>query len=352
MWITSSLSTALTPTAIALGNFDGVHRGHQTVISQIVTNPVRSTHSPDWGSGSPLRGFSNRSGSGVGRPTLGGLASGGVTPVPTVMTFAPHPQEFFSGQSLPLLTPLAEKAVQINHLGIEQLVLLPFNQALVDLSPADFVEDLLLRQLRVQRISVGQDFCFGKNRQGTAADLKALGAAAGVAVEIVPLSHRGGDRISSSRIRTALRQGDLGTATDLLGRAYSLCGRVVPGQRLGRQLGFPTANLDLPADKFLPAYGVYSVWVEGLSGVRASPLAGVMNLGHRPTVGGGSPRAEVHLLDWQSGDLYGHTLQVSLQSYLRPEQTFPGLEALRQQIHLDCQLAQADLARATIAPGG
>jgi riboflavin kinase/FMN adenylyltransferase len=268
------------------------------------------------------------------------------------MTFAPHPQEFFSGQSLPLLTPLAEKAVQISHLGIEQLVLLPFNRALADLSPVRFVEDLLVKQLRVQRISVGQDFCFGKNRQGTATDLKALAEAVGVRVEIVPLSYRGGDRISSSRIRTALRQGDLRTATDLLGRAYSLCGRVVPGQRLGRQLGFPTANLDLPADKFLPAFGVYSVWVEGLSGVRASPLAGVMNLGNRPTVGGSSPRAEVHLLDWPGGDLYGHTLQVSLQSYLRPEQTFSCLENLRRQIQVDCQLAQADLARATVAPGG
>ncbi|MFM7219345.1 MAG: bifunctional riboflavin kinase/FAD synthetase [Nodosilinea sp.] len=352
MWITSSLSTALTPTAIALGNFDGVHRGHQAVISRVVPNPDGATRSPGWGSGPPLRGFSYRSEPTLDQPLLPSLARGGGTLVPTVMTFAPHPQEFFSGQALPLLTPLAEKATQISHLGIEQLVLLPFNQALADLSPADFVEDLLVRQLRVQRISVGQDFCFGKNRQGTAADLKALGETVGVEVEIVPLSHRGGDRISSSRIRTALRQGDLSTATALLGRAYSLRGRVVSGQRLGRQLGFPTANLDLPADKFLPAYGVYSVWVEGLPGVIASPLAGVMNLGNRPTVGGGSPRAEVHLLGWQGGDLYGHTLQVSLQSYLRPEQTFSCLEALRQQIQVDCQLAQTDLARATVGSGG
>ena len=342
MWITSSLTTAITPTAIALGNFDGVHLGHQAVIEPVVPQGLGS------GRVEALRGFSDRHGSRGGSSGKSiERSERAATPMPTVMTFFPHPQEFFSGRQRPLLAPLPEKAAQISRLGIGQLVLLPFNQELVDLSPADFVETLLVKHLRVQQISVGQDFCFGKGRRGTVNDLSTLAARHGVQVHIAPLACLGRDRISSSRIRQALEHTDLATARALLGRPYSLVGRVVQGDQLGRTIGFPTATLHLPADKFLPRPGVYSVWVEGAAQTPYPLVQGVMNLGTRPTVRGVALTAEVHLLNWQ-GNLYGKTLEVSLHSFLRPEQKFDSLDALKTQIQRDCQQALAELARASV----
>ncbi|TVQ06959.1 MAG: bifunctional riboflavin kinase/FAD synthetase [Leptolyngbya sp. DLM2.Bin27] len=341
MWITSSLTTALTPTAIALGNFDGVHLGHQAVIGPVVpTEGGEARLAPPLTA--VLSGFSHRQGDNLQHGSQSGARS--TTPVPTVMTFFPHPQEFFSGQQRPLLTPLPEKAAQISRMGIEQLVLLPFNQQLAHLSPEAFVETLLVKQLQVQQISVGKDFCFGRQRQGTVDDLKALAARHGVQVHIAPLTCQGAERISSSRIRQALENTDLKTVEALLGRPYSLVGRVVQGQQLGRTIGFPTANLHLPADKFLPRTGVYSVWVQGATLHPYPMVPGVMNLGHRPTVNGLTLTAEVHLLNWQ-GDLYGKTLEVYLHSFLRPEQKFDSLDALKAQIQSDCQRSQRDLAR-------
>jgi riboflavin kinase / FMN adenylyltransferase len=369
VWITSSLTTAITPTAIALGNFDGVHLGHQAVIQQILRIPlaeadqeVASIAPP--GSGIlaeedrvaglalPLRGFSQRRGLApeqVATPFEGmdGEQGQSATPIPTVMTFFPHPQEFFSGQSRPLLTPLSEKAAYISRLGLGQLVLLPFNQDLAELSPQDFVDTLLVKYLKVQRLSVGKDFCFGKNRRGTVDDLKTLAQRHGVEVHIAPLSCLGTERISSSRIRAALKEADLSTAEALLGRPYSLTGRVIQGQQLGRTLGFPTANLGLPPDKFLPRHGVYSVWVQGATAIPSQSLPGVMNIGLRPTVNGLNPTVEVHLLHW-SGDLYGKTLQVFLHHPLRPEQKFASLDDLKAQIQQDCQIALACLAKAPV----
>lgn len=342
----------MTPTAIALGNFDGVHLGHQAVIRQILSDvqgPYAasqtrevSAQQPD---SSPLKGYSYRN----IVPSRNTDARNGETrcstrAIPTVVTFFPHPQEFFSGQSRPLLTPLEEKVVHIGRLGVEQLVLLPFNHELAALSPEEFVQRLLIQQLKARRISVGKDFCFGKNRSGSVEDLKRLAGAYGVEVCIAPLCLRGTERISSSRIREALATGQLATVTGLLGRPYRLQGRVVQGQRLGRTLGFPTANLKLPPDKFLPKYGVYSVWVQGVSGTPEQLLPGVLNIGMRPTVDGLMTTAEVHLLTW-SGNLYGKTLQLLLHDFLRPEQKFPSLEALKAQIHQDCQAALASLAK-------
>lgn len=349
MWITSSLTTAITPTAIALGNFDGVHLGHQAVIRSVVPLAVQRQSSPNIEmpppTGAPLRGLSHRQRAQLSR-AIPKVQPGEmrVTPIPTVMTFFPHPQEFFSGKARPLLTPLPEKAAQISRMGIGQLVLLPFDQSLANLSPEDFVETLLVKHLRVQHISVGKDFCFGKQRQGTADDLKALAARHGVQVHIAPLVDLGTDRISSSRIRQALAKTDLETAKALLGRPYSLVGRVVQGQQLGRTIGFPTANLYLPAEKFLPQTGVYSVWVQGATQTPYPLVPGVMNLGTRPTVKGVALIAEVHLLNW-AGDLYGKTLEVSLHSFLRPEQKFGGLDDLKAQIQCDCQQALGELAR-------
>ena len=301
------------PTIIALGNFDGVHRGHRQVIDSILA---------------PFDGVT-RQGDKV------------------VVSFTPHPQEFFTGVHRPLLTPLAEKRTYLRSIGIDDLRLLPFNAHMARLTPREFVESVLVEQLNAQSISVGQNFRFGHRRAGTTEDLQAIAAEHNVPVYIAPLYRCGGDRISSSAIRQALAEGDVSTANRLLGRPYALIGAVVQGQQLGRTIGFPTANLELPDDKFLPQHGVYAVNVfihpNTLSGAPASsvsePLAGVMNIGTRPTVDGLKQTTEVHLLDWH-GDLYGKTMTVELQSFLRPEQKFESLNALKVQIGQDCEQAR------------
>jgi riboflavin kinase/FMN adenylyltransferase len=259
--------------------------------------------------------------------------------VPTVVTFDPHPLEFFTGESRQLLTPLGEKAQQLEKLGIQQLILLPFDRELAALTPQDFVEKILIHQLQAQKISVGQDFCFGHQRRGTAEDLQNLASAWGSQVIINPLKtlpREESVRISSSRIRQALAAGELEKVTQMLGRFYLLQGKVILGQQLGQTIGFPTANLEISPDKLLPRSGVYAVkaYLEN-----ALVLDGVVNIGHRPTVGGKSVTVEVHLLNW-SGNLYGQTLEVHLIKFLRPEQKFPSLDALKAQINQDCHQAQ------------
>ncbi len=270
----------------------------------------------------------------------------------TVVTFHPHPQEFFSQQRRSLLTPTAEKVQVLSHLGVEQLVQLPFTADLAVMSPEAFVKQILAEGLHASRVSVGQDFCFGYRRSGTAADLVRLAATFGIAVDCIPLHTQGSDRISSSQIRHALQHGQVSLANQLLGRVYTLCGTVKPGQQLGRTLGFPTANLQLPQEKFLPRDGVYAVWVTGkdedplessIPGLVLNenrPLPGVMNIGLRPTVNGTQRTVEVHLLDW-SGDLYHQPLIVSLVAYLRGEQAFESLDALKAQIQHDCEQARS-----------
>ena len=313
MRVTSSPTTVLTPTAVALGNFDGVHQGHRQVIEPVLLNAGTS--------GREVRAH------------------------PTVVTFHPHPQEFFTGQTRLLLTPLDEKAAQLSAIGVEQLVLLPFNQTLASLSPEQFVEQILLQQLKATRVSIGSDFCFGRQRAGTAQTLQAIAAKHGMTVTIAPLKNVGGARISSSAIRQSLQEGNVQRAKQLLGRPYRLIGKVVEGQQLGRTIGFPTANLQLPPDKFLPCAGVYAVRVHccdrgGKVDLSAVPtLAGVMNIGYRPTVNGITQTIEVHLLDW-SADLYDQTLIVNLEAFLRSEQKFPSLDALKAQIQADCDAAR------------
>lgn len=303
MWVTSSLQQALTPSAVALGNFDGVHLGHRQVISVL---PDSQAH--------------------VHR---------------TVVAFDPHPQAFFSGQPQPLLTPLDEKRVLLEQLGVEQLVLLPFNQALAQLSPEAFVNNILVEQLAARFISVGFNFGFGRQRSGTTADLDKIARQHNIPVHIAAPRTAESTPISSSTIREALHSGNLEQATQMLGRPYTLQGTIVHGQHLGATLGFPTANLKLPEDKFLPRYGVYSVRVTGSHFTQ--PQKGVMNLGCRPTVDGGPPIPEVHLLDW-SGDLYGRSITVALEQFLRPEQIFESLDALKAQIQKDCEVARARLS--------
>ena len=311
MWITTLTDTVKKPTAIALGNFDGIHQGHRVVLQPILqkcnlTFKDNSDHNSIY---------------------------------PSVVSFSPHPKEFFTGNQIKLLTPIQEKAQYLESLGLKQLVLLPFDQKLAALDPQQFVEEILIKQLQARQISVGEDFRFGCQRKGTARDLQNISANFGITVNINSLHkfHNHQDqpiRISSSLIRQALTLGAIEQANLMLGRSYTLIGKVVKGQQLGRQIGFPTANLQLPIDKFLPCYGVYAVNVSWEN----NTVRGVMNIGCRPTVDGNSPTVEVHLLNW-SGNLYNQTLKVSLQKFLRSEQKFPSLDALKQQIISDCQAA-------------
>ncbi|MDJ0900098.1 MAG: bifunctional riboflavin kinase/FAD synthetase [Xenococcus sp. MO_188.B8] len=311
MWITTLTDTVKKPTAIALGNFDGIHQGHRVVLQPILQK-CNLTFKDNYNHNSIY---------------------------PSVVSFSPHPKEFFTGNQIKLLTPIQEKAQYLESLGLKQLVLLPFDQKLAALDPQQFVEEILIKQLQARQISVGEDFRFGCQRKGTARDLQNIAANFGITVNINSLHkfHNHQDqpiRISSSLIRQALTLGAIEQANLMLGRSYTLIGKVVTGQQLGRQIGFPTANLQLPIDKFLPCYGVYAVNVSWEN----NTVRGVMNIGCRPTVDGNSPTVEVHLLNW-SGNLYNQTLKVSLQKFLRSEQKFPSLDALKQQISSDCQAA-------------
>lgn len=309
MFTTYSIEQIRTPTAIALGNFDGIHQGHRTVLRPIIDS-FKSTQQPHI--------------------------------YPSVVSFTPHPREFFTGGKLQLLTPIPQKAELLSDLGIEQLVLLPFDRGLASLSPEQFVEQIIVKQLQAVFISVGEDFRFGYQRKGTGRDLKNIAADYGIEVQLNSL-HKYGDRhqqqvrVSSSLIRQALAAGDMKTANLMLDRPYSLWGKVVTGQQLGRTIGFPTANLQLATEKFLPRFGVYAVDVLLEQTTEQPTIKGVMNIGCRPTVAGAAPTIEVHLLNW-SGDLYGQTLKVNLMQFIRPEQKFDSLEALKQQIKQDCQL--------------
>ncbi|MDJ0677954.1 MAG: bifunctional riboflavin kinase/FAD synthetase [Calothrix sp. MO_167.B42] len=319
VWVANATKLALTPTAIALGKFDGIHLGHQQVLQPLLK--LRKLMEEEQNNHCTEHIYS------------------------TVVTFHPHPREFFSGQPHDLLTPLDEKVEQLRSLGVEQLVLLPFDKELSALTPTEFVEKILIQQLQVVQISVGQDFRFGSRRLGTAQDLQVIAAKYGIRVNIVPLEiNTDGESlpISTTLIREHLLQGDIQRANQLLGRAYTLIGTVSEGEQLGRTIGFPTANLELPPDKFLPRQGVYAVRVSTdieTSDVLKSNSWGVMNIGIRPTVSGTQISVEVHVLDW-SGNLYGEKLVVSLEKFLRPEQKFDSLEALKNQIHHDCNVAR------------
>ncbi|USR89966.1 bifunctional riboflavin kinase/FAD synthetase [Phormidium yuhuli AB48] len=326
MWVTSSLTTALSPARVALGNFDGVHLGHQGVIAEILHD-------------APQRDLSLSQVRAEGLECEPSPRLSGDRTYATVVSFNPHPQEFFTGRARSLLTPVPEKVEQLRSLGVEQLVLLPFTAELARLTPEAFVAEVLQRHLQTQRVSVGENFHFGRNRSGNSASLRQIGQAYHMEACIAGLQYLEGHRISSSTIRQALASGDVTQANCLLGRPYQLQGTVELGQQLGRTLGFPTANLALPADKFLPRWGVYSVWAQLEDGCK---WPAVMNLGCRPTVAGDRPTVEVHLLDWQ-GDLYHHSLTVHLMTYLRPERQFSSLDALKAQIHQDCQTARSHL---------
>lgn len=347
MWVTSSLTTVKTPTSVALGNFDGVHQGHRRVLEPILNPSPPLLEGGQANAAAQQDSLSAQGKTGVrfeGARSPRNFAPNSPHTYASVVTFNPHPQEFFSGQPRALLTPHAEKVKYLEAMGVEQLVLLPFDRTLANLSPQEFVEKILVRQLMARRISVGEDFRFGRSRSGGSADLTAIASSFGVEVCIAPEQKSEQKRIGSSAIRQALELGNIREASQQLGRPYTLVGPVVRGQQLGRTLGFPTANLQLPPNKFLPRYGVYAVRASWGDTTTPQKALGVINIGCRPTVdGNGLPTIEVHLLDW-SGDLYGETIIASLEQFLRPEQKFASLSELKAQIQADCTIARKLLA--------
>lgn len=287
-------------TSMAVGNFDGVHRGHQALIEA--------------------------------------ACAGAGKLMPALMCFEPLPASFFRpDQPTPRLMSVRDKIRAVRDAGIERMFMLRFNSAFSRQSPERFVRDVLVRSAGAKRVVVGSDFRFGSRAAGDVAMLEKLGHRYGFEVQRVDSVLDGEERISSTRIRALLQHGDLDAASHLLGRPLRLSGRVLRGRQLGRTLGFPTLNLRPP----LPpaATGIMAVRVSG-AGLMAHP--GVASLGRRPVLGGTDWLLEVHLFDWQ-GDLYGRHVEVELVRYLRPERSFADLEALRAQMILDAQAARAAL---------
>ncbi len=287
-----------------IGNFDGVHLGHQSVFRHLLEK-----------------------GAELSLPT-------------TVVTFEPQPREFFQAASAPArLTRLREKLQAIGDVGVERLVVLEFNKRLAAMPAELFVEELLVKGLGTHFLSVGDDFRFGSGRQGDFALLQRMGRIHGFEVENMNTYKLDADRVSSTRIRELLTQGDFETARQYLGRAYRICGRIGHGDKRGRSIGFPTLNVNLHR-RVSPLHGVYAVKVDGLGEL---PVPGVANIGVRPTVQGDTRYLlEVHLFGF-SRDVYGEHIGVEFVRKLRDEQRFENFEALRRQILLDADAARAIL---------
>lgn len=291
-----------------IGNFDGVHRGHQAILARLRERAAE-----------------------LGLPSC-------------VVIFEPQPREFFAPDKAPArLTRLREKLCLLEQQGIDQVLCLAFNRRLRELSAAEFVHTVLVEGLAVRHLEVGDDFRFGCDRAGDFDFLLRAGAAEGFSVEAATTIEVDGQRVSSTRLREVLARGDLQAAQALLGRPFSLTGRIVHGQKLGRQLGAPTANVQLKR-RSTPLSGVYMVSLV----LDGSPHPGVANIGMRPSVrSDGQPHLEVHLLDLQA-DLYGRRVQVVFHHKLRDEQRFASLEALKAAISADIAAAR-DYWRASLS---
>jgi riboflavin kinase/FMN adenylyltransferase len=257
-----------------------------------------------------------------------------------VMTFEPQPLELFAADNAPArLTRFRDKYIQLKKTGIERLLCVNFNAQFANMSAEDFVSRLLVEQLGVKFLVVGDDFCFGKGRRGNFEMLEAAGREFGFVVVSTQSFCMLEQRVSSTAIRHALVNDQLPLAASMLGRSYSISGRVSHGRKLGRTIGFPTANVPLKR-RVSPVSGVYAVEVFGVDG---APLPGVANVGHRPTVNGVRQQLEVHLFDFQS-DLYGCQIEVVLHHKLRNEIKFESFDALKAQIERDAQTARVWLS--------
>ena len=281
-----------------MGNFDGVHLGHRAVIDL-----ARGT--------APLG----------------------------ILTFEPHPREYFAPQSPPFRLMNSEaRANRLAKLGVERLYQLPFGPDLAGLSPDAFARDVLAQGLGVSHVVVGADFCFGKGRAGKAADLQALGNTYGFKVTVADLVKSDGVEISSTAIRRALTDGRPRDAASMLGHWHRIEGEVIHGEKRGRELGYPTANMSV-AGLHLPRFGVYAVFADILTGPQMGSYMGAASLGVRPMFGVNQPNLETYLFDF-NGDLYGQHLSIAFVDYLRPELKFDGLPGLLTQMAADCTRAR------------
>ncbi len=300
---------ALPAPVLALGTFDGIHVGHRQVIGGAMARAR----------------------------DLEGTA--------VVVTFEPHPLEVLRPGTDPvLLTTLDERLALLDDAGVDLTVVLPFDLAFSQITAETWLDEILAGRLDARAVFAGSSYTFGHRRQGTAARLAEWGRDRGVEVHLIPAVLVSGEPVSSSRIRTALREGLVDEAARLLGRWYGLGGTVTSGQGRGRTIGFPTANLVPPARKVLPGQGVYATIVD----VDGRRYGGATNVGRRPTFGGGDVTVETHLLGF-AGELSGRTTVVSFVQRLREERTFPGADALVRQIHDDVEQARQLLAG--VGPG-
>lgn len=293
----------------AIGNFDGVHRGHKALIGHAVA---------------AAKGADARAG---------------------VIVFEPHPREFFHPEEPHFrLTPLDEKLVLLERLGIDIAAVLTFDAALSGLSAEAFIEQVLVSRLGVSQVVIGYDFCFGKKRGGSPETMKLAGLKAGFSTTVIPQQAEEGEIFSSTAIRLHLAQGDVAGAARLLGHSWRVSGTVSGGNRIGTELGFPTANIELGAGVAL-MHGIYAVRVE----VGDAVLGGAAYFGGRPSVDGGPARLEVFLFDFD-GDLYGRDLAVTFEAFVRGDKRFDSLEALKAQMARDCEQAKSLLAASKHIP--
>jgi riboflavin kinase/FMN adenylyltransferase len=291
----------------AIGNFDGVHLGHQSVIE------LARIAAPD----APLG----------------------------VMTFEPHPRQYFAPSAPPFrLMSRDARASRLEKLGVKRLYELNFNAALASLAPEQFAHDVIAEGLALAHVVIGSDFCFGKGRAGRPQDLVEYGQKRGFGVTIAPLVANGSARVSSTAIRQALSDARPGDAAAMLGHWHRIEGQVISGEQRGRELGFPTANMSIDG-LHPPAFGVYAVLVDVLDGPHAGSYQGAASLGVRPMFGENRANLETYLFDF-SGDLYGAKLSVALVKHLRGEEVFDSLDNLMAQMGADCADARAILSTA------
>ncbi|WP_455366996.1 bifunctional riboflavin kinase/FAD synthetase [Kaarinaea lacus] len=291
-----------------IGNFDGVHLGHQAVIRQVMDKATE-----------------------LGLPVV-------------VITFEPQPQEFFRPDAVPSrLTRFREKLLVLESLFVDRVLCLRFTRRLASLTADEFVQQILVDGLGVKYLVVGDDFKFGKDRTGSFEYLQTIGPELGFEVSDTDSFSFAGARVSSTRIRTALETGDLLLAKQMLGRDYGMCGRVAHGDKRGRTIGFPTANIYLHR-KSSPLYGVYAVQLHSKHPqIGGRIVNGIANVGQRPTVGGTRTLLEVHLFDFE-GDIYGAYVDVTFLHKIRDEHRFESFEALKAQIVRDVEQAKAFFA--------
>ena len=287
----------------AIGNFDGVHLGHQSVID-----------------------IARAEGARIGAP-LG------------IVTFEPHPRQYFAPDAPPFrLMSAAARAHRLEKLGVERLYELNFNTALSTLTPEQFARNVITTGLGLRHVVVGADFCFGKGRAGSVEDLKRFGGEMGFGVTVAELLHGTKGEVSSTAIRNALSEGRPRDAAAMLGHWHRIEGAVIGGDQRGRELGFPTANMSIDG-LHPPRFGVYAVLADVLDGPHKGSYMGAASMGVRPMFGVNKPNLETYLFDF-SGDLYSAPISVALVDYLRPEETFDSLDALVAQMDSDCARAR------------